>query len=614
MFWIILALAATIRAVHLALSVHSPFFEPIVLDPRYYHEWALRILDGKSEMPVFYGLPLYPYFLAACYAVFQQSVLAVKIIQSLLGLVTLVLIYRIGKKLWAPSAGLLGMFLGAIYGPLFFHETLFIPEALGIPLYAAAFYFALVCSDKPSIKCGAATGFFCGLAALTKAGIVPFLFLFTLILFLNKTRKAVIASCVVTFLLILAPVTVHNIVRGHDFVPLTAHGGYNFYIGNNPDATGVFSSGNGAVGTNIEYQINDSKNVAEAEMGRELRPSEVSKYWSGKAWEFIRQNPGQALSTFFIKIILFFDGQEISDVQDYQEAGEYNPFLKFPWLNFSVLVALFFAGLAGYREQGKYSKILYAFLLSYILSICTFFINARYRLPLLPVFLSVAGFGLLQFRSALQNQKWGRFLFLGIAMAVGAVLGQFHLVGNDNGAHGYANAADGFLEKKEYAQAISYYEKAIKAEPAYAKAYSGMGQALTQMGRWEEAKKYYEKAIEVNPNDSLTYNNIGMFYDRQERPELAKKYFLKAIEIKPNNSQAHNNLGMVYGKQGQMEKAREEFEVSIKLNPKSVRALTNLGLVLYRSGDKERARQLWKQALDIDPNFSQARQALSISE
>ncbi len=614
MFWIVLVLAAVIRGLHLGFSVESPFFEPTVLDPRYYHEWAIRILEGRPEMPVFYGLPLYPYFLAACYFVFQQSVLAVKIIQLLLGLGTLVLIYRIGSKLWAPSAGLLGMFIGAIYGPLFFHETLFIPEALGIPLYAAAFYAAICCAESPSIKKAMLTGFLCGLAALTKAGIILFVLMFVIYLALKKTKRLTSVACLAVFLAVLAPVTAHNAVRGKDLVLLTAHGGYNFYIGNNPKSTGVFAPADESIGTNVELQMKDSENVAEAAAGRDLKPSEVSSYWSAKAWEYILYNPFDFLKLSAKKIWLFFDSREISDVQDYRMAREFNPVLKFPWLSFLILGPLVFMGFAAGVRRLRFSGITALFVLSYIFSIVLFFINARYRLPLLGVFIPVAAFGLLQQRDALQSQKWGRLVFLTVVELLGFAVVLFHLVQHDGGLREYINAGDGLQQNKKYDEALSFYRKALAVDPDYSKAHAAMAHAYSEMGRWDEARGHYEAAIASDPRNSFAYTNLGMFYDKRGDLDRAEALFNKAIEVKPNNPQAHNNLGMIYGKKGQMDKAREHFEISLKLNPGSVRAMTNLGLVLYRSGEKSRARDLWRQALAIDPSFPPAKQALSLSE
>ncbi len=611
----ILGLGFLVRALHLYFSKASPFFEPLLLDPGYYHKWAERILGGDwIGEGVFYGLPLYPFFLAGCYKVFQNSVLAVKAVQALLGLLALFFTYKIGEKLHSRQAGLLAALLAVLYGPLFFHETLFIPETLSIPLYAASFYLALLFTDGPSVKKGILLGVVFGLSALTKAGIILFVVIFLAYrlawsLFARQGKTPAVVACFIMFAAVLAPVAAHNKIYGNDTVLLTSHGGLNFYIGNNPKAEGVFASPQADVGTNVEAQIEDSKAVAEKELGRSLKPSEVSRYWSQKAWGFIRGNPREFAGLLWKKFVLFFDAREISDVEDYAFAANFNPLLKFPWINFAVLGPLFFLGLAASFGNPKYRFLTGLWIFSYIAAVVAFFINARYRLPLLSVFIPVAAIGVIEFFKSLKERAWGRLFFCALFLCAGIGLSQAGLVGT-NWSRDYLNAGDVYLEKKDYDKAIGFYKKALEAEPKLSKAHHAIGIVFTKTGRYAEAKDYYLMAVVTDPRNALAYNSLGFAYDREGDLAEAQRCFLKALELKPNSWQAHNNLGMVYGKMGENEKAVQEFERALKINPKSARAYTNLGLIEYRLGNISKAKGLWQKALSIDPEFEEAKRAL----
>jgi hypothetical protein len=149
---LVLVGAAALKLLQLLLSHSSPFYEPAVLDAKYYHEWALRIAGGDLLGDgVFYGLPLYPYFLAACYALVGPVVLVPKLAQVALGVATIFLVYRIGERLDTAATGLLAAVLAAFYGPLLFHETLLVPESLAVPLYAAGLYLCCVFLERPSL-------------------------------------------------------------------------------------------------------------------------------------------------------------------------------------------------------------------------------------------------------------------------------------------------------------------------------------------------------------------------------------------------------------------------------------------------------------------------------
>ena len=561
---------------------------------------------------VFYGLPLYPFFLALVYKLFGLSYFAVKWVQLTLGVGTVYLVYQLGTKFFDRKTALVGAWLAVFYGPLSFHELIFIPEALGIPLYAGSLLMAIHFFEKPDFKRAIGLGILFGFAMLSKAGILLFVFLF-LLFFIRKSSSPIkiksAALCLLSFFLTLAPVTLHNLIRGKDFVLLTSHAGFNFYVGNHPGAEGVFSAPEGT-GTSVEAQMDDSRAIAEREMGRTLKPSEISHYWSSKAWKYILDNPGEFLKLCGKKLVIFFDSREISDVEDYYFCGIFSEFIRFPWPNFVLLCPLLFAGLY-FSFRARYGSILYLWIASYLIGMVTFFVNARYRLPMLPVFFLIGAFGAVQ---GYENWKKGnrRELAFGlIALACGIFVSQAHLVGTDF-VSGYVNAGDAIMEKNDYDRALAFYDKAIEVRPDYAKAHLGKALCLTHMGRREEAVEFYKKSIELDPKSSQAWNNLGLWYDQNGDAEKAEEYFLKAIELKPSSSQAHNNLGTLYGKRGEIDKATAEFEKSLAFNPASAKANSNLALMVYKQGDAARAKTLWEKALELDPNYPEAKKALTI--
>ncbi len=616
----ILGAGLGVRLVYLFLSRESPFYEPLLLDPAYYHEWGKRIASGDFiNPPVFYGLPLYPFFLGFLYKIFGGSFFVVKLVQVFLGIVTLFFIFKIGEKLFTKNIGLLAASLAAFYGPIFFNEQMLIPEALGLPLYAAGFYLACLFEETPTVKNAVYLGLDLGLAALTKANAILFILIYLAFFVFRKIRygmKQVFPAffCLVSFLLVLAPVAAHNRIYGKDTVLLTSHSGFNFYVGNNPKAEGVFSAPEGT-GTNVEAQRETSKEIAEKQMGRNLKPSEVSRYWSDQAMDFIRKNPSDFARLCVKKMELFFDIREISDLDDFTFSKNFIGFLKFPWINFALLGPLFLLGAVVSFKKVKHGGLVALWVVSYLAGLAAFFVNARYRLPILSVFFPFAAFGLACLYEDFKKNEWGKILGMVLIFGLGVWLTRLGsgLVGEDPSVF-YVNAGDVYLKKEDPQKAMAFYQEALKVNPQNAKASLAMGLALSGLDRADDAEKYYREAIRQDPTNSQSHNNLGLWYDRQGQPEEARRCFLKAIELKPSSFQAHNNLGMMYGKSGQNEKAREELEMAIQLNPRSARAITNLGLVLYRTGQKEKALKLWKKALEIDPDFELAKRAVRLYE
>src|SRR3989338_783830 len=383
-------------------------------------------------------------------------------------------------------------------------------------------------------------------------------------------------------------------------------------MGNNPEAQGVFQAPKGT-GTNVESQMEGARVTAEKAVGRSLKPSEVSKYWSDQAMEFIRENPGRFAVLSVKKIILFFDAREISDLEDFEFSGQFVDLLRFPWLNFSVFGPLFLLGLVVSRGKVRHAGAFYLWIGTYLAGLVFFFVNARYRLPILSVFFPLAAFGFIYVLRSLKSWDWGKISLATLILGLGVLLTRANLVGSDPSVF-YVNAGDALAKKGETQKAMVFYEEALRIRPDNAKASLAMGLALTKAGRSSDAEKYYRDAIEADPFNSDSYNNLGLWYDEHGRLDEAEKCFLKAAELKPHSFQPYNNLGMFYGKRGENEKALGVLKKALEINPQSPRVHTNLGLVYYRLGRREEALVEWKKALEIDPGFELAQRALRLYE
>jgi len=96
--------------------------------------------------------------------------------------------------------------------------------------------------------------------------------------------------------MVISLIIIRNYSIEKRFTP-SALGGINFYIGNNPKATGCFISPHGISISPIE-EIKTSIHYAEKESGKRLTPSQASHYWLLKGLKFIKDNPLDAFSFY----------------------------------------------------------------------------------------------------------------------------------------------------------------------------------------------------------------------------------------------------------------------------------------------------------------------------
>ena len=121
----IFVVALLVRLLHVWLLRRSPFFSALLGDARGYDEWAQRLAAGNwFGGDVFYQAPLYPYFLGVIYKIVGHSLLAVRVVQALVGAASCALLGMAGHRLFSRRVGIVAGGALAIYAPAIFFDAL----------------------------------------------------------------------------------------------------------------------------------------------------------------------------------------------------------------------------------------------------------------------------------------------------------------------------------------------------------------------------------------------------------------------------------------------------------------------------------------------------------
>jgi hypothetical protein len=117
--------------------------------------------------------PFYLYFLTAWHTCFGPSWSALKVLQSVLGVVNCWLIFRIGVRFFNPKVALIAGIIAASYGNLIVLESTIEPVVFVLTFNLLAVYFLSGIKDHassvaPTAKTVLMSGFFTGLSVITK--------------------------------------------------------------------------------------------------------------------------------------------------------------------------------------------------------------------------------------------------------------------------------------------------------------------------------------------------------------------------------------------------------------------------------------------------------------
>jgi Flp pilus assembly protein TadD len=631
----IFALAWLLRFLFILDLRASPLVEAPMLDEYYHVEWAKSLAGGDwigSE--AFFRAPLYPYLLGVLFVVFKGSVLAARIVQATYGALTPVALFFLSRRVLPRAGAAAAAAVACLYPFLIYFDNELLIVSL-VVLLDLVLLIAIVRADEaPTWGRWLGAGILMGLSAIARPNILVFAPVVLAWAWWRersrggrarrrgrvahvccatpaRTAAARFALFAVGVAIVVAPVTVRNYVLDHDFVPIASQGGVNFYIGNNEHADGISAL---VPELGIGWQTDEAIRFAEQAEGRPLKPSEFSDYWYRRAWGFILGHPGAAARLLFKKLVLFWDRFELANNKDiYYFARMSIVYRALRWLSFGLIAPLAILGMWVSRRN-PVAALLIAFVVSYMLSVLAFFINARYRLPVVPclILFSVAGawwLGERFLRRDIRSLAVGALAVGILATAVNADFYGTH-IGDRAQTHntlGLAHARVG-----RYAEAIPEYLRAIELSPGYSDAYNNMGRSFESLGRIEEAGEAYRKAAEVDPGNAEALNNVGAFLMRTGDLEGAESWLRKAIELNPRRHEAQANLAAILAARGDLAGAEAHYRLAVEANAGFKEAWNALGEVLEVEGKAPHAIAAYTRAVAIDPTYVQARNNLAV--
>ena len=276
------------------------FDDTLSLQTSGYDTYAVNLIDGRgytrfddraadSDLP-----PLYPFFLVGVYEVFGRDPIPVALVQTGLDVLTVLLVYWIGRRVAGEAAGLLAAAFYGLYPYLLYQNLTLNDTGLFILLLAAGIAWAYHARDRRDWRGAALLGALFGLAALTKAFVLLMLPLLALWWWWQIGLRAAIRLALaagVAAALVLAPWVIRN-VRLHDaFVLISTNGGSNLHQGNNSCVADYLARGWDAQWVNCIEAPPDGLSEVEAD-----------RWHREQALDYLRANPGDWPRLFWTKL------------------------------------------------------------------------------------------------------------------------------------------------------------------------------------------------------------------------------------------------------------------------------------------------------------------------
>lgn len=555
-------------------SASDPIFTLLVGDAECFDVWAQGLWKGDwVGTEIFYQAPLYPYFLGVLYTLFGRNLLAVKIVQVLIGSFSCMLLAVAGGRFFSRRTGLVAGFLLAVYPAAIFFDAL-IQKAV-LTIFFMVVFLLILGNNRERLRYGSffAIGVVLGLFSLTRenaillfAGVVSWIWLH----FRDESsqkRWICLLLMIVGASVIFFPVAVRNKVVGNEFLITTSNFGTNLYIGNHSGATGKYEPLRRGRG-NWQYERQDATAIAEQTTGRKLSPSEVSRFWTGKVFDYIRSAPLDWVRLMVRKWMLMWSAMEVADSESIYGYALVSKLLH--GLNavfhFGVLFPLAVLGICISWKQWKQQWILYVVLLLYAASVTLFFVFSRYRYPLAAILMLFAAAGIMGVPDFVKRFSNRQRVAVVLIVVLAIVFSNFGLSTFENTRivaeynwnktvtlhkekiNALYHEGRDLYHKGKTEKAIDCFREVILLDPGYVKAYSFLGSILYANGRVEEAARVYHQLLCRNPSSVEVLKVLAVISAQQGNMNGAIDYFKKAAAHRPEDAGIDYSIACMYAR------------------------------------------------------------------
>lgn len=513
-----LAIALIVRITYLYLYSNLPDWNQLTVDNNYHHNWALSILSGNIfGDTTYFRAPLYIYYLALIYKIFSISLWTVRIFGIVIGLLSLFFVWRITNDIFNKTVANVAAFMFALNPLLIYFESEILLDSFFTLLSLISISFFIRWYNRLTSKDIFVSAIFLGLSIITRPTALLFIPIFVIFMFLREKKGAIKHSLlflVMTFL-VIAPITIRNIIVADDPVLVASQGGINFYIGNNDIADG--SSANLPEPMGFNWRIGQITEIAEKESGRDLKPGEVSSFWYGQGIDWIMDNKSKFLKNYFKKFYMFLSNVEVSNNRSLTTFFDKIIILRYNLFPFGLLFSLFVISLflAGKEKQSIW--LLTSLILIYIAGSSLFFFSSRFRLPLLPLFI-IGGSYALYLSARFIKERNIKVIYLILGVVIIGLFSNLPLVSTPNKSKALPNTSSGlyYASKGDYQKALSEFERAYQIDSTFPEVNLNLGTTYMRLGDFPKAIQYFRKEIKLFPLREKAFTNIGsIFYLKQ---------------------------------------------------------------------------------------------------
>lgn len=609
MLWVPVCLSLMLSLAHIFHLQANPAYNLPVIDSLEYVKRAEYILTPSMKPRPFLHSPFYAWFLAGVFFYFGKSLTLIRVMQAVLNSISCILVYKLGRRCFAPVVGYYAAWGYALYAPMIYFgtEIINVPFVLFFTLFSL---FLLIRSvEEMHWKWWLAAGLFAGLNLLTRADVLVFYLVAAALIIWKKPAAFWKSTGFVVFMLVPMFLTgVYNYYTFGRFQALPANSGIVFFQGNNPDYMDTIG-----IRPGVSYQ-----NLIEEPSRHGVIPTRedygYNQYFYSRAFRFMAHQPVQYIQCLRYKIRTLIGGYELPETYDLYSCRKYSPVMKrllFYWngfgFPFSILFPLSIMGMIiGIRQSGSH-RLLILFLACMLFSLLGYWNSTRYRMVIIPILLLYSGFFIVWIHKQMKQRDIRKItlsvLLFSVLLAAGSLPYSHFSMDHNFEAERYISAGLSSISRKNMKVGFDLLQKGVSLEPDNFYYRGQLAHALQKKGLYHESLQEYQKALQLNSEDITLHNNIGTLYEKLKMVEMALHHYRKAVSLNPNFSISRHNLGALLFSQQKYGEAAANLKTAVLFGPDFSSSHYLLGMSLLKLGQRKQGMEEIAEAIRLNPGL-----------
>ncbi|MDG1890984.1 MAG: tetratricopeptide repeat protein [Verrucomicrobiota bacterium] len=170
-------------------------------------------------------------------------------------------------------------------------------------------------------------------------------------------------------------------------------------------------------------------------------------------------------------------------------------------------------------------------------------------------------------------------------------------------AREFYNQAKSASQQGLLKEAMELYRDAIRIDPDYGQALTGLGAILLNQKRIDEAQPLFEKAIQLDPHHATALINLAMIEQIRGDMDSAIERLRGVVDRNPEYHEAYLNLGSVLASTKNYDEAITHLSKAVELNPKMVVAHLNLAKAYAATGQLEKSEASYRDVMNLNPRM-----------